>query len=91
MIKPINTITNDLMKETLQNQHSCVEDFFYTKLKRIHRAEKNLVSNLPKTPQYSTFKELQKTFAEYLQVKQQQITKLEKLVQLMCQKPFSTL
>jgi ferritin-like metal-binding protein YciE len=66
---------------------SKLQEFFRDEIKDIYWAEKKLVSTLPKMAKAATSEELADAFTEHLEVTKNHVTRLEKVFELLGQKP----
>lgn len=73
-------------KPSAENQQILTK-FFLEELKDIYWAENHLVKSLPKFQQAATTQELADAFAEHLEVTKGQVSQLEKVFELMGEKP----
>lgn len=60
-----------------QEQSTMLEELFLEELKDIYWAEKHLLKALPKMEKAATSEELKQSFADHLEVTQEQVTRLE--------------
>jgi ferritin-like metal-binding protein YciE len=66
---------------------SRLQEFFHDEIKDIYWAEKKLVKTLPKLAKAATSDELRNAFSEHLEVTKGHVTRLEKVFDLLGQKP----
>lgn len=66
---------------------SMLTDFFHDQIKDMYWAEKHLVQTLPKMKNAASSDELASSFEDHLQETKQHIVRLEKIFELMGQKP----
>lgn len=69
------------------NEDSQLEEFFHHALEDIYWAEKHLTKAIPKMMKASTTEELRKVFEEHLEVTKGQVIKLEKVFEVIGEKP----
>ena len=69
--------------------HSALKEFFTDELKDIYWAEKHLVKALPKMQKAATSEELQDAFATHLEQTQGHVSRLEKVFELLEEKPVA--
>jgi ferritin-like metal-binding protein YciE len=72
---------------TKEENQSMLENFFIEELRDIYWAEKHLVKALPKLEKATTSEELATAFADHLAVTEEQVTRLEKVFELLGEKP----
>ena len=77
--------TKDASHKT--NKTSLLEKFFVEQLKDIYYAEQHLVKTLPEMQKASTSEELEDAFDEHLKQTERHVKRLEKVFQLIGQKP----
>ncbi|HTH55926.1 MAG TPA: ferritin-like domain-containing protein [Cyclobacteriaceae bacterium] len=80
-------IESNETKPKRRNEDSQLEEFFMSSLKDIYWAEKHLTKAIPKMIEASTTEELRNVFKEHLQVTVEQVTQVEKVFDLMGEKP----
>lgn len=68
---------------------SMLQELFSDGIKDIYYAEKHIIKTLPKMMKAATSSELKTAFAEHLDVSKTQVTRLEKVFELMGKKPQS--
>ena len=69
------------------NKSSLLEKFFIDQLKDIYYAEQHLVKTLPEMQKAATSEELEDAFEEHLKQTERHVKRLEKVFQLIRQKP----
>ena len=69
------------------NKTSLLEKFFIDQLKDIYYAEQHLVKSLPEMQKAATSEELEDAFEEHLKQTERHVKRLEKVFQLVKQKP----
>jgi ferritin-like metal-binding protein YciE len=74
-------------KAGLKQGGSQLEEFFVDSLKDIYWAEKHLTKALPKMQKAATTEQLQGVFEDHLAVTVEQVTKLERVFELLEKKP----
>ena len=66
---------------------SRLQEFFGEEIKDIYYAEKHIIKTLPKMMKAATSPELKQAFQEHLEVSKTQVTRLEKVFELLGKKP----
>ena len=66
---------------------SRLQEFFGEEIKDIYYAEKHIIKTLPKMMKAATSPELKQAFQEHLEVSKNQVTRLEKVFELLGKKP----
>ncbi len=66
---------------------SMLQEFFADSIKDIYYAEKHIIKTLPKMAKAATSPELKQAFQEHLEVSKTHVTRLEKVFELLGQKP----
>lgn len=82
--------TTDKLYESNQakGEHdSMLKEFFTDGIKDIYYAEKHIIKTLPKMMKAATSVELKTAFEEHLEVSKTQVTRLEKVFELLGKKP----
>jgi ferritin-like metal-binding protein YciE len=74
-------------KSKSNSEDSQLEEFFINALEDIYWAEKHLTKAIPKMIKAATTEELRKVFEEHLEVTKGQVLKLEKVFEVMDEKP----
>lgn len=72
---------------TQEENNSMLQELFLEELRDIYWAEKHLVKALPKMEKAASSEELAEAFAEHLAVTQEQVTRLEKVFEILGEKP----
>src|SRR5436853_169383 len=70
-----------------QENDSMLQEFFLDELRDIYWAEKHLVKALPKLEKAATSEELATAFADHLAVTEEQVSRLEKVFEMLGEKP----
>lgn len=71
---------------TPEENNSMLQELFLEELRDIYWAEKHLVKALPKMQKAASSEELANAFADHLEVTQEQVTRLEKVFELLNEK-----
>ena len=66
---------------------AALQKFFHDEIKDIYWAEKKLVQTLPKLARAATSEELRTAFTQHLEVTEEQVTRLEKVFDILGHKP----
>jgi ferritin-like metal-binding protein YciE len=83
-----NSSTNDTKDASRKtNKTSLLEKFFVDQLKDIYYAEQHLVKAMPEMQKAATSEELEDAFDEHLKQTERHVKRLEKVFQLVNQKP----
>ena len=81
-----STGTKKQSSYTPEENNSMLQELFLEELRDIYWAEKHLVKALPKMQKAASSEELANAFAEHLEVTQEQVTRLEKVFELLNEK-----
>ena len=81
-----STGTKKKSSYTPEENNSMLQELFLEELRDIYWAEKHLVKALPKMQKAASSEELANAFADHLEVTQEQVTRLEKVFELLNEK-----
>lgn len=81
-----STGTKKQSSYTPEENNSMLQELFLEELRDIYWAEKHLVKALPKMQKAASSEELANAFADHLEVTQEQVTRLEKVFELLNEK-----
>jgi ferritin-like metal-binding protein YciE len=70
-----------------EENESMLQEYFIEELRDIYWAEKHLVKALPKMEKAATSEELATAFADHLAITEEQVSRLEKVFELLGEKP----
>ena len=83
----VNGKSNSNKPNHAATDDSRLQEFFTDEIKDIYWAEKHLVKTLPKMQKAATSNELKNAFKDHLDVTREHVAKLEKVFELLGQKP----
>jgi ferritin-like metal-binding protein YciE len=87
--KKSTTVKSQKQGNSSDGESTMLKELFLHELKDIYWAEKHLVKALPKLEKAATSTELQDAFAEHTAVTEKQVERLEKVFELLEEKPVA--